>query len=72
MVVKAAEDRLGCDGAEVLNRAMDRSVLAQRPIGPCLIIHYVVFQMADVAVPRELFQEILRLIEGPRPRPAPA
>ena len=38
MVVKAAEDRLGCDGAEVLNRTMDRSVLAQRPIGPCLII----------------------------------
>jgi hypothetical protein len=33
---------------------------------------YVIFQMAEVAVPRELFQEILRLIEGLRPRPAPA
>jgi len=26
---------------------------------------YVIFQMAEVAVPRELFREILRLIEGP-------
>jgi Transposase DDE domain group 1 len=34
--------------------------------------HYVIFQMAEVAVPRELFQEILRLIDGLRPRPAPA
>jgi len=33
---------------------------------------YVIFQMAEVAVPRELFQEILRLIERLRPRPAPA
>jgi hypothetical protein len=33
---------------------------------------YVIFQMAEVAVPRELFQEILRLIDGLRPRPAPA
>jgi hypothetical protein len=33
---------------------------------------YVIFQMAEVAVPRELFQEILRLIDGLRPRPVPA
>jgi hypothetical protein len=33
---------------------------------------YVIFQMAEVAVPKELFQEILRLIDGLRPRPAPA
>jgi hypothetical protein len=33
---------------------------------------YVVFQMAEVAVPKELVQEILRLIDGLRPRPAPA
>lgn len=26
--------------------------------------------LAEVAVPRELFQEVLRLIEGLRPRPA--
>jgi hypothetical protein len=33
---------------------------------------YVTFQMAEVAVPRELFQEILRLIAQLRPPPAPA
>jgi hypothetical protein len=33
---------------------------------------YVIFQMAEIAVPRELFQEILWLIEGLRPKPAPA
>ena len=33
---------------------------------------YVTFQMAEVEVPKELFQEILRLIDGLRPRPAPA
>ena len=33
---------------------------------------YVIFQMAEIAVPKELFQEILRLIDGLRPRPAPA
>jgi hypothetical protein len=33
---------------------------------------YVIFQMAEVAVPKEWFQEILRLIDGLRPRPAPA
>ena len=33
---------------------------------------YAVFQMAEVAVPKQLFEEILRLIAGLRPRPAPA
>jgi Transposase DDE domain group 1 len=33
---------------------------------------YTVFQMAEVAVPRELFEKILWLIDGLRPRPAPA
>jgi hypothetical protein len=32
---------------------------------------YVTFQLADVAVPRTLFAEILRLMEQLRPRPAP-
>ena len=32
----------------------------------------VIFQMAEVAVPRALFEDILRLIDGLRPRPAPA
>ncbi len=33
---------------------------------------YVNFQMAEVAVPRELFRKTLRLIDGLRPRPSPA
>jgi hypothetical protein len=43
-------------------------------IGAKVVRHgrYVVFQMAEVAVLKELFQEILRLIDGLRPRPAPA
>jgi hypothetical protein len=42
-------------------------------IGAKVVSHgYVTFQMAEVAAPRELFGEILRLIEGPRPRPVPA
>ena len=32
---------------------------------------YVTFQLAEVAVPRELFREILRLIDGLRPAPLP-
>ena len=31
----------------------------------------VTFQLAEVAVPRQLFAEILRLINGRRPKPAP-
>jgi hypothetical protein len=43
-------------------------------IGAKVVRHgrYVIFQMAEVAVPRELFQEILRLIDGLRPKPVPA
>jgi hypothetical protein len=43
-------------------------------IGAKVVRHgrYVIFQRAEVAVPRKLFQEILRLIDGLRPRPAPA
>jgi hypothetical protein len=33
---------------------------------------YAVFQMAEVAVPGELFEKTLRLIDGLRRRPAPA
>ena len=32
---------------------------------------YVTFRMAEVAVPKDLFREILRRIDGLRPRPAP-
>ena len=43
-------------------------------IGAKVVRHgrYVIFQMAEVAVPKELFQEILGLIDELRPRPAPA
>jgi Transposase DDE domain group 1 len=42
-------------------------------IGAKVVRHarYAVFQMAEVAVPRELFEKILRLIGGLRRRPAP-
>ena len=32
---------------------------------------YVTFQLVEVAIPRHLFAEILRLIEGLRPAPLP-
>ena len=40
---------------------------------PKVVSHgrYVTFQLAEVAVPRELFREILRLIDGLRPAPLP-
>jgi hypothetical protein len=45
-------------------------------IGAKVVRHgrYVAFQMAEVAMPRMLFAEILRLISelGPRPNAAPA
>ena len=43
-------------------------------IGARLVSHgrYVTFQMAEVAVPRALFADILRLIAGLRPPPDPA
>jgi hypothetical protein len=43
-------------------------------IGAKVVRHarYAVFQMAEVAVPRELFAQILRLIDGLRPSPPPA
>ncbi len=39
-----------------------------------MVLHgrYVTFQLAEVAVPRELFRKILSLIDDLRPRPAPA
>ena len=43
-------------------------------IGTKVVRHalYAIFQMAEVAVPRELFAQILWLIDGLRRRPAPA
>ncbi len=42
-------------------------------IGAKVVQHgrYVTFQLAEVAIPRRLFAEILRLIDGLRPKPAP-
>ena len=42
-------------------------------IGAKMVSHgrNVTFQLAEVAVPRELFRKILRLIDDLRPRPAP-
>ena len=42
-------------------------------IGAKVVRHgrYVTFQMAEVAIPQWLFAEILRLIDGLRPKPAP-
>ena len=42
-------------------------------IGAEIVSHgrYVAFQMAEVAIPRQMFQEILRLIGELRPRPSP-
>ena len=42
-------------------------------IGARVVRHgrYITFQLAEVAVPRILFADILRLISGLRPRPAP-
>ncbi len=43
-------------------------------IGAKVVSHgrYVTFQLAEVAVPRELFRKILSLIDDLRRRPAPA
>ena len=43
-------------------------------IGAKVVSHgrYVTFQLAEVAVPRSLFQKILNLIDDPRRRPVPA
>jgi len=43
-------------------------------IGAKLVSHsrYVAFQMAEVAIPRGLFAEVLRLIAEVRPQPPPA
>lgn len=43
-------------------------------IGAKVVAHgrYVTFQLAEVAVPRDLFRNILRLIDDLRPSPTPA
>jgi hypothetical protein len=48
--------------------------VSQRGVRMPLVSHgrYVVFQMAEVAIPRQMFQEILQLIAELRPQPPPA
>ena len=43
-------------------------------IGAKVVSHgrYIIFQMAEVAIARRMFQEILRLIAELRPQPPPA
>ncbi len=42
-------------------------------IGAKVVRHggYVTLQLAEVAIPRALFADILRLIDDPRPAPLP-
>ncbi len=42
-------------------------------IGAKVVRHgrYITFQLAEVAIPRPLFAEILRFIDGLRPAPLP-
>ncbi len=42
-------------------------------IGAKVVCHgrYITFQLAEVAIPRALFAEALRLIDGLRPAPLP-
>ncbi len=48
-----------------------RETLAK--IGAKVVCHgrYITFQLAEVAIPRSLFANILRLIDGLRPAPLP-
>ena len=53
------------------------AVVADQPareVGAKVVSHgrYVTFQMAEVAVPRQMFADILSLVVGLRAQPAPA
>ncbi len=71
----------GCDPQETLalpNEAEHSSLTTRRErlvkIGAKVVRHgrYVTFQLAEVAVPKELFRKILSLIDDLRRRPVPA
>jgi hypothetical protein len=57
-----------------MSRPAERVVAFYNKRGTCeqWIKDYVAFQMAQVAIPRQMFQEILRLITEVRPQPPPA
>jgi hypothetical protein len=71
-VLRAASVKQLTDDIEKWSLTSLREKLVK--IGAKIVTHarYVTFQMAEVAVARKLFQEILRLIDGLRPRPLPA
>jgi hypothetical protein len=64
-------DRLGRSTRDVLNLVHELEKLIK--IGAKVVTHgrYVAFQMAEVAIPRNLFGDILRLIAELRPPPDP-
>ena len=75
---RQAGRRRGEKSCEVGKEVQRRSLTTLREklvkIGAKVVRHgrYVTFQLAEVAVPRGLFQKILSLIDDLRPRPAPA
>ncbi len=58
-----------CDSAPQLTTLREKLV----KIGAKVVRHgrYVTFQLAEVAVPRDLFRKFLRRIDDLRPRPVP-
>jgi hypothetical protein len=61
------------DALGLTEMAIERLADASK-IGAKVVSHgrYVASQMAEVAIPRQMFQEILRLIAELRPQPPPA
>jgi hypothetical protein len=66
----------GCDLEPIKDWSLTSLKEKLIKIGAKVVSHgrYVAFQMAEVAIPRQMFQEILRLIAELRPQlpPAPA
>ena len=58
---------------EVKHRSLTTLREKQVKIGTKVVSHgrYVTYQLAEVAVPPDLFADILRLIDGLRPAPLP-
>jgi hypothetical protein len=62
------------DGNRLNDLPPEYLVASLHVIGAKVVSHgrYVIFQMAEVAIARQMFQEILRLIAELRPQPPPA
>ncbi|HMI10246.1 MAG TPA: transposase, partial [Bradyrhizobium sp.] len=76
----AGSDMLSCTSCVTLatpERIKDWSLTSLKEklikIGAKVVSHgrYVAFQLAEVAIPQQMFQEILRLITELRPQPPP-